>query len=96
MSTITLHITEKAQGFKTRTIMKHGKPYVYITPNTCQRVMQMSGESYDYMVSDTSAPKNIKPWMWKKLSTNQRLNAHMQNICDNFDGISFTFDIIEE
>lgn len=63
-------------------------------PKVCQ-VLNMTKEAYDYMTS-TSCPPWSSPFMWKKQSKKQRLEAHLADIMKLFNGISFTYTVFDD
>ena len=51
--------------------------------------------AYEDMVSD-SCPKDIKPKDWNRMNKTARLEYHLDLICKNFNGISYTYKIFED
>lgn len=76
---------------------RHKEPIYFMTRNTipCKKVINISKEAYDYMVS-SECPEWARVGEWKQLSRIKRLTQHMQRICENENGISFEFQIFED
>ena len=50
-------------------------------------------EAYKYMTSN-EYPYWAKPKVWAMMSETQRLEAHLQKICEHVGGKSFTYEIL--
>ena len=50
-------------------------------------------EAYRYMTSN-EYPYWAKPKVWAMMSETQRLEAHLQRICEHVGGKSFTYEIL--
>lgn len=79
-------------------IVKKGK--YTIVPFEQQIVTQkitMCEDAYEYMTSSDcpSWYKNVKEWR-HKLTPEARLNLHLKRTCEHFNGIKFTYAIIED
>lgn len=53
--------------------------------------------AYEYFISGISGPQNQggKIW-WKHLSTKERLEYHLNKICQSLQGKSFVYSILED
>ena len=50
-------------------------------------------EAYRYMTSN-ECPYWAKPKVWTMMSETQRLEAHLQKICEHVGGKSFTYEVL--
>ena len=50
-------------------------------------------EAYKYMTSN-ECPYWAKPKVWTMMSETQRLEAHLQKICEHVGGKSFTYEVL--
>nr|DAR32463.1 MAG TPA: hypothetical protein [Bacteriophage sp.] len=55
--------------------------------------INLSVDAYKYMVSD-EAPYFIKSKVWKAMNIKNRLEAHLQKICEQLNGISYTYEVL--
>lgn len=53
-------------------------------------------EAYDYMTSNDCPSWVHKAKEWKKMDTNQRLENHLNRLCQHHNGVSFTYEILED
>ena len=53
-------------------------------------------EAYDYMTSNDCPSWVHKAKEWKKMNTNQRLENHLNRLCQHHNGVSFTYEILED
>lgn len=53
-------------------------------------------EAYDYMTNKDSCPSNIKQFMWAKMKSAQRLEAHLDLMCKYLKGISYTYKVFDD
>lgn len=63
---------------------------------TCSQSINICEEAYDYMTSNDGCPPNIKSFRWFKMSKKQRLEAHLNLICETLRGISYTYKVFDE
>lgn len=68
------------------------KHYPLITKPVNQHI-NISVEAYRYMTSN-ECPCWAKPKVWAMMSETQRLEAHLQRICEHVGGKSFTYEIL--
>lgn len=61
----------------------------------CKKTIKLSYDAYDYMTSKESPEWYFKK-DWGRLSTTNRLEMHLQRICDANAGKSFTYSILED
>lgn len=66
-----------------------------------QLKIKMTNAAYYYFIGD-ECPPFFKPYLkerkrlWKKASVEERLKAHLQQTCEQFNGISYSYSIIDE
>lgn len=60
----------------------------------CQQSIKLTQDAYDYMTS-TEQPYWFKG-PWKSLSKKQRLETHLQRICEDRRGTSYIYSILED
>ena len=68
------------------------KHYPLIAKPTNQHI-NISVEAYKYMTSN-ECPYWAKPKVWAMMSEPQRLEAHLQRICEHVGGKSFTYEVL--
>lgn len=56
--------------------------------------LNLSMDAYEYMIGK-EAPFFVKPRDWEKLTKKQRLEAHLKRICEELDGVSFTYAVLD-
>lgn len=61
----------------------------------CTKSIKMTVDAYDYMTS-IEIPTWYHKKDWKRLSTIQRLELHLQRICDANNGKEYSYSILEE
>ena len=60
---------------------------------SCQQTIKLTQDAYDYMTSPEQPYWFKGPW--KLMTKKQRLEAHLQRICDDREGTSYTYSILE-
>ena len=60
---------------------------------SCQQTIKLTQDAYDYMTSPEQPYWFKGPW--KLMTKKQRLEAHLQRICDDREGTSCTYSILE-
>lgn len=61
---------------------------------SCQQTIKLTQDAYDYMTS-SEQPYWFKGH-WKLMTKKQRLEVHLQRICDDRRGTSYTYSILED
>ena len=61
----------------------------------CRKSIKLSYDAYNYMTSKESPEWYFKK-DWMRLSATNRLELHLQRICDANGGKSFTYSILED
>ena len=61
----------------------------------CKKSIKLSYDAYEYMTSKESPEWYFKK-DWPRLSATNRLELHLQRICDANNGKSFTYSILED
>ena len=56
--------------------------------------LNLSMDAYNYMVSG-EAPYFVKARDWKRLTKKQRLEAHLNRICQELGGVSYTYAVLD-
>lgn len=62
---------------------------------TAKQVLKLNKETYLAMVS-SSCPEWIKIQRWNTMNRNQRLEAHIQRIMEDLQGISYSYQILND
>lgn len=70
------------------------KHYPLESKNAIKHI-NINSEAYNYMKSP-ECPSFSKPKIWGKLSSKQRIELHMQHICEHFHGKSYFYDILDD
>lgn len=63
-------------------------------PVPCQQSIKLTQDAYDYMTS-SEQPYWLKG-PWKLMTKKQRLEVHLQRICEDRKGTSYTYSIFED
>lgn len=97
--TLKYKITKQEESLKrnkkaSNHVIKEGvnKHYTLISKPASMHV-NLTQEAYDYMTSN-EFPSGIKMKDWKHMSKVKRLEWHLQKICDNYQGKSFSYEIL--
>lgn len=53
-------------------------------------------EAYDKMISAFECPSFMKKATWSRLNSKERLEINLQNLCENFQGTSYSYEILED
>lgn len=61
---------------------------------SCQQTIKLTQDAYDYMISPEQPYWFKGPW--KLMTKKQRLEVHLQRICDDRKGTSYTYSILED
>lgn len=64
-----------------------------VIPRPASQHISMSIEAYEYMTS-SECPYWSRPNVWRKLNETERLEAHLQRICEHMGGKSFTYEVL--
>lgn len=77
-------------------VVKKGeyKWYSRIAKPAAQHI-NMNVDAYNYMTS-SECPYWAKPKVWATMSETQRLEAHLQRVCEHVGGKSFTYEVLED
>lgn len=89
-------IDHKYKGKDKNKVVKKGKFVHYnydIKPATLH--VNICLEAYKYFVSN-EFPTFSNRKIWSQLPAKERLEAHLQNICDHHKGISYTYEILKD
>lgn len=71
------------------------KHYNYITKPAILHV-NLTEEAYNYMIS-TDCPSWVHKFKdWKRMTPIQRLENHLNRLCQHHNGVSFTYHIFED
>lgn len=57
--------------------------------------INITKEAYDYFISKEN-PYFISNRLWSKMSKKERLKAHLDNICESLNGISYTYKVFDD
>ena len=60
------------------------------------KTISLSKEAYDYMRSSGSVLKPFKPWQWKDLKPDERLELHIKRLCEALGGLSCTYKVFDD
>lgn len=55
-----------------------------------------SKEAYYSMINVNEVPYFSNPFKWKNMSKTQRLEAHLQRICEDLGGLSYTYKVFDD
>lgn len=91
-----LNPNKKWKGKDGLKVVKRGSfnHFSYETKPASQHI-NMTEEAYRYMVS-SDCPYWSKPKVWNSLSAKERLESHLQRVCEHCNGTSYTYEILED
>lgn len=74
------------------------KTYIIKTPKyrTVTQTINMYEDSFDYMTGVDSCPEGTNLGLWKRMRKKQRLETHLQRLCDSLGGLSYTYKVFDE
>ncbi len=77
-------------------IIKSGKVtrYPLITDNSTLYI-KLTKDSYNFFVSDYCPAKHLMK-NWKKMNSTQRLEYHLQILCEHHKGMSYTYNLLDD
>ena len=77
-------------------IVKSGQiPHYPLVAKSCTQHIKISKEAYNHFISDFCPEKSLIK-VWKKISKNQRLDWHLNKMCEFFRGNSYNYEILED
>lgn len=59
-----------------------------------KQVINLTKEAYINFVGE--CPSFVKPFIWSKMSRKEKLEAHFNRIKENFQGISYYYEILQD
>lgn len=87
---------EKYKGKDADKIVRKGIRRIHnIEVIPCSKSIKLTQDAYDYMTS-IEVPVWYHKKDWKRLTSTQRLELHLQRTCDAEGGTSFTYSILED
>lgn len=89
-------IDSKYKGNDKNKVVKKGKRIHYnydVKPATLHTNICL--DAYKYWVSD-ECPSFSNKKVWNRLSSKERIEAHLQHLCDHHRGISYTYEILRD
>lgn len=73
---------------------------LHISVRKCREAKQslnINKESYNYMIGkDSCGSLGVSQKHWNRMTKDQRLKAHLDEICKGLNGISYTYHIFED
>ena len=70
-------------------------PHYPLVTKSCTQHIKISKEAYNHFISDYCPEKNMLK-VWKKMPKNQRLDWHLNKMCEFFRGNSYDYEILED
>lgn len=58
--------------------------------------INITKDAYNSMRSAFECPSFMKKAVWCRLNSEERLEINLQRICDNFQGISYSYEVLED
>ena len=73
------------------------KTYIIKTckKRTVTQTINMYEEAFEYMTGTDSCPEGINMGLWKRMRKKQRLEAHLERLCESLGGISYTYKVFD-
>lgn len=87
--------TQRKFQHKGKEVVKYirRKHYPLVAKPASQHI-NLTEDAYDYMCNG-ECPSFIKPSVWSFMNPKQRLEAHLQRICENFKGTSYSYEVLK-
>lgn len=63
---------------------------------TIKQNLKLSREAYDYMTDNKACPDQKLRKIWGRLTVNQRLQYHCQQIADTLGAVGFSFEVLDD
>lgn len=76
-----------------KVVRKGAFKYYTLIAKPASHHINICAEAYRYMTSN-ECPYWAKPKVWAMMSETQRLEAHLQRICEHVGGKSFTYEVL--
>ncbi len=77
-------------------VVKSGTAAHYpLTVENSTMHIKLNKETYDYFTSDYCPVKHMIK-AWKKMNNTQRLEYHLQLLCEHHRGLSYTYNILDD
>lgn len=74
---------------------RHGEIKHYSkTPKNCSQHLSISQDAYDSMTSQ-EVPYWSNKHTWGRMSKKQRLEAHLQRISEDLNGLRYTYEVLD-
>lgn len=74
--------------------------YDILVPKEVTQTLKLTKDAYNYFVSAEGMPfrltTKVGMKMWAKMTTNERVEEHLKDICSDLRGKSFTYQIVED
>lgn len=88
--------TKKWRGSDGKKVLKKGsfKHYSFETKPASKHI-NITQEAYSYMTS-SECPYWVKPKVWGHMTAKERLENHLQRMCEHFNGKSFTYEVLKD
>lgn len=80
------------EGEKLITVKFKHRPLIV---KQASKKIKITQEAYDNFIS-TKCPEFFKIKDWKKLKENERLNIHLNRICQHNNGINFSYELLND
>lgn len=92
----TVYDSDKTE--KNILVSDKGDVYTYHTRKCipARQTVNISKETYTYMVGNDSAPSHITRKAWIGMSKKDRLQTHLKMIADDLGGTSYTYKVFED
>lgn len=58
--------------------------------------ISINTDAYNYMRSKAEVPYWENKGRWVKISNKERLESHLQRMCEHFNGISYTYQVLDD
>ena len=95
--TVTTKDTEPSKKWRgkdgLKIVSKGAHKHYPLEAKPASQHINMTEEAYKYMTSN-ECPYWSKPKVWNNLSEKERLEAHLQRVCESLNGKSFTYEVL--
>lgn len=94
----TMVIEDKIYNKKGKLVRKQPIRLNFFTrkSKSATQSVNLSKEAYYSMTSVKEVPYFSNEYKWKNMSKIQRLEAHLQRICDDLGGLSYSYKVFED
>ena len=94
----TIVVEDKIYNKKGKLVRKQPVRLNFFTRRSrpASQSINLSKEAYYSMINVMEVPYFSNEYKWKNMSKTQRLEAHLQRICDSLGGLSYSYKVFDD